>query len=56
MLGKQLWFSCDGDIDCDSEVLVDGKEATVANLTRVARAEGWAVTRDGRQFCPKHRL
>lgn len=35
MLGKQLWFSCDGDIDCDSEVLADGKGATVANLTRV---------------------
>lgn len=55
MLGKRLWFSCDGDINCGEEVLAEGKEATVANITRVARREGWTVTRSGEQFCPQHR-
>lgn len=55
MLGKRMWFSCDGDINCAAEVIADGKDATIANITQTARREGWTVTRAGEQFCPKHR-
>lgn len=54
MFYKTMGIQCDVD-PCDTEeVELQGREATMGQVTNQARKEGWSISSAG-HFCPQHR-
>lgn len=52
MIYKTMGITCDAD--CGAETECQGREATISQVTKQAREEGWAISSAG-HYCPKHR-
>lgn len=53
MFYKTMGIVCDVDT-CGEETECQGREATMTQVTKQARDEGWAISSAG-HFCPDHR-